>query len=296
MTKNSYSKSAIRERMAKTGESYSVAARAIANSPIELGLPVIDRRMGGGLPLGSMSYFAFIEPTTRDLMAEPNTALILSNLTAPDRRALVVSTETQEELHDTIARFYGSDKKRARHTTNRLKLYDGRWTPADLERSLRSDPELSTVVIDLLAWLEAIRLAPGAKRGKTLSSDLAEIKRIAAELKVTVVLLNKSRLRFREGRGYISVPYSAATVELSDFVIVSKEIDGTAYSALLKTREGASWSIADNDPEAEVLNPLENLFRDSVEVDEVFIGLLFGLPQDALQAALDLPAPEPSAD
>lgn len=101
MTKNHYSKKAIRSRMLKTGESYSVAARNLANAPLSTGWANLDRALDGGFIGGRIYIFE----NSFDHQQILNDELLL-NLTLPNSQVALITSRTGDEVRSSISGIY----------------------------------------------------------------------------------------------------------------------------------------------------------------------------------------------
>lgn len=87
--------------MKETGESYSTAARNVANAPLSTGWLSLDSALDGGIRKGAMYLFG----STLDNHQDLNDKLLL-NLTLPNEQVALISNRTEEEIISSLTNIY----------------------------------------------------------------------------------------------------------------------------------------------------------------------------------------------
>lgn len=188
MTTDRYAKAAIRARRAATGESYSVAARAIAALPIPSGRADLDLLLGGGFDLSSVTLIV----DGSDHSYPPFFSAVAKALMEPNRRVLVAAGVFGEKLSERILAVYhaqaggltADERSRIeRHLSKNLIEIEEFSAESALEL-LNDSRGLGAILVESNYW-EYYQAAPD---GEGFERRLKELRQFTKEHSVPAVL------------------------------------------------------------------------------------------------------------
>jgi replicative DNA helicase len=235
MTKNRFDKQAIRERMALTGEPYSVAAREVSQLPLTT-WPQLDELLDGGFKRGGM-YLIGYRPGEGSLTLATNLAIKLSR---PNNGVVYSSLElTRSELEPVLSQADAGSNGSAKLLAKNIHITDASTqTVQSIRAFVETQPKVKVLIVDYVQLLEAsIDGLPIVR----LASIAHELKRMAMELNIVVIgLARKGRVLAPEAIPILSSFPSAGLVAAADTVLsVSKSTDDYLSVTVLKHRTGA---------------------------------------------------------
>lgn len=231
MTKNRYAKDAIRARMGATGESYSVAARAIAELPIPSGWSELDGAIDGGFQKRALSliYEREINASWR-IFAD-----IALSLMSPNRRVLIISDLSREEfLRDFRHSYLGErllseteEKRLKAHLKKNLSILPANSPIADIRAELESN-SYGAMLVDNTArkyYYKSVfwdSILP--HQSLYGSHDINSLKKLTAQQDIATVLFQQiPKVALFEG----ARQYSSYAAYLGDVILELENIEGS---------------------------------------------------------------------
>lgn len=238
--------------MKETGESYSTAARNIANAPLSTGWLSLDSALNGGIRKGALYIFGSSLDNHQDLNDE-----LLLNLTLPNSQVAHISNRTEEEIVSSLTRIYlannfatASDSATGNlRPTNReqfrahLKknllvstIEPGAHPMQEIEalkRILDTNPKISAVYSDTTAERSAIDVEAAANAQRELQ-DIA----ISNDLPVLVSSRYAEQHSPEELRDYKMTRVGTLTHQAYAAVYFTVEDNGPVFN-IWKNRGGA---------------------------------------------------------
>lgn len=200
MTKNNFQKTAIRARMAETGEPYSVAARAIA-SMLTPTWPSLDKAIDGGFKPGRL-YVVGSRPGVGKTLVAINLAVKLSK---PNQPVGFVNLElTTDELYSALIQadtgvnvsafreqnLDGEQQTAAdlsrKHLAKNVVILDEVSSIEKIREFVASQPKLKVLVIDHYQLMDTAAAVNIFEKREYIAQA---VKKLALELDIAVILM-----------------------------------------------------------------------------------------------------------
>jgi replicative DNA helicase len=234
MTKNRFDKQAIRERMALTGEPYSVAAREISQLPLTT-WSKLDEVIDGGFRRGSIYLIGSRAGDGGSTFAANLAAKFSRSNTAVAYATLELSAE---ELRNNLLRV---DTEPKSQLVRNVHVTNGQ-TVAELRAFVQNGPNIKVLIVD---YFQLLTTEIEAENHFTRTAQVGEeLKRLAVDLDVVVIALARTARGVDSSALTSSRAFeSGSLMTTADVVSLVASEDGASLEfTLIKNRFGASES------------------------------------------------------